>query len=62
MNTTIDTGENKITSIEKLRGKCRSHLKHRLLSENPIYDPLNVFAKQIENIKKMIMRKYLKKI
>ena len=56
MNTTIDTGENKITSIEKLRGKCRSHLKHRFLSENPMYDPLNVFAKQIENMKNMIMR------
>ena len=41
---------------QKSARKCRSHLNHRHLSENFIYDPLEIFAKPIGTINIGIMQ------
>ena len=42
MKTTKIQAKNKI-QWKSARRKCRSHLNQKLLSENFIFDPLNVF-------------------
>ena len=40
MNTTKKTG--KIQKLSRKVHKSRGHLNHKIFSENPIYDPLNI--------------------
>ena len=40
---------------------CLNHLNHMLFSENILYDPLNVFSKQMRTISSMIILKDYKR-
>ena len=51
METTTNTGKKQKNQWKSARRKCRSHLNHKLFSENFVQDPLNKFSKPMGDIK-----------
>ena len=55
METTTNTGKNQKFNRKVREEKCRSHLNHKIFSENFNHDPLNNFFKPLGDISIRLM-------
>ena len=56
LKTTTNTGKNQKKCGRNLRRKCRNHLNYNLVSENFIFDPSDVYCKQMGTANTKITR------